>query len=117
MLNDNLYHYKTLITAVYDGDTVTAEVDLGFKIKFTEKFRLFGINTPELRGVEREKGLVSRDAVRQKILGKQVIIKTQKDKKGKYGRYLGTIFLEEEGELININEWIVENDYGVERNY
>jgi micrococcal nuclease len=118
MMNDNLFHYKALITAVYDGDTVTAEVDLGFRIKITERFRLLGINTPELRGDEREKGLVSRDAVRQKILGKQVTIKTKKDKKGKYGRYLGTIFLEEEeGNFININEWIVENDYGVERNY
>ena len=116
-MNDHLYHYQALITKVYDGDTVTAEVDLGFRIKITEKFRLLGIDTPELRGEEREKGLVSRDAVRQKILGKQVTIKTKKDKKGKYGRYLGTIFLEEEGDFININEWIVENDYGVERNY
>ena len=116
-MNDYLYHYKALIVAVYDGDTVTAEVDLGFNIKITEKFRLFGINTPEVRGDERDKGLVSRDALRQKILDKQVTMETKKDKKGKYGRYLGTIFLEEEGELININKWIVENDYGVEHNY
>ena len=35
-----LYEYKANVISVYDGDTITAEVDLGFKINFTEKFRL-----------------------------------------------------------------------------
>ena len=112
-----MYEYKAKIVKVYDGDTVTAEIDLGFNVIIKEKIRLSGINAPEVRGKERPQGLLSRDFLRDMILGQYVTIKTMRDKKGKYGRYRGTIFLEEEGDFININEWIVENDYGVERNY
>ena len=57
-----------------------------------QKIRLLGINTPEVRGSEKSQGIISRDALRQRILGKVVIIKTSKDKKGKYGRWLGEVF-------------------------
>lgn len=116
-MNNSLYYYKAHIIDVYDGDTVTAEIDLGFFVKFKEKFRLLGINTPELRGSEREQGLVSRDAVREKILNKEVQIKTERDRKGKYGRYLATIFIEEDNGFTNVNEWIVNSGYGVFHDY
>ena len=66
-----------------------------------------GINTPEVRGEEREKGLISRDALRSKILNKWVTIKTEKDKKGKYGRWIGTVIFEGE----NINNWLLSEGY------
>jgi len=97
---DNLYTYKALVTGVYDGDSITCLVDVGFKISFEIKVRLANINTPELRGEEREAGLIARDVLREKILDKEIIITTFKDKKGKYGRYIGEIFLEE----VTINE-------------
>ena len=102
-----MYEYRATIIKAYDGDTVTAEIDLGFNIKITEKLRLLRINTPELRGDERELGLISRDRLREKILGREVIIKTKKDKKGKYGRYLAEIIFETEDGLINVNDWLV----------
>ena len=98
-----MYEYNAKIISVYDGDTVTAEIDLGFKIKITEKIRLIRINTPEVRGEEKELGLISRDRLRELILNKNVIIKTQKDKKGKYGRYLGEIIIND----MNVNDWLV----------
>ena len=53
-----LYHYKAFISAAYDGDTVTADIDLGLKTFVKgEKLRLNRINTPEVRGEEREAGL------------------------------------------------------------
>ncbi len=45
-----MYEYKAKIIEVYDGDTFTFEVDLGFSITVKEKIRLAGINTPEVRG-------------------------------------------------------------------
>jgi len=102
-----MYKYFAKITSVYDGDTVTAEVDLGFKVNFTEKFRLLRINAPELRGLEREDGLISRDRLRELILDKEVIIHTFKDKRGKYGRYLAEILIKVDDELINVNDWLV----------
>lgn len=103
-----LYAYSAIITEVYDGDTVTADVDLGFKTwRRGEKLRLVGIDAPEVRGEERLEGLKSRDALRERILGKNVIICTIKDKTGKFGRYLAEIYLDDE----NINKWLVENSY------
>jgi micrococcal nuclease len=98
-----MYKYRAKVVKVYDGDTITVDMDLGFKIRFTETLRLLRINTPELRGEEREQGLISRDRLRELILDKEIIVKTYKDKKGKYGRYLAEIFIED----INVNDWLV----------
>jgi len=102
-----MYNYKARIKGVYDGDTVTAVVDLGFLHYQEMKLRLLGIDTPELRGPEKEQGIVVRDILREMILGKEVEISTRKDKQGKYGRYLATIILDE----VNINKWLVDNGH------
>ena len=44
-----MYEYKCDITRVVDGDTVDAEIDLGFDIIFKSRIRLYGIDTPESR--------------------------------------------------------------------
>ncbi len=108
-----MYEYKAKITAVYDGDTLTAEVDLGFNIKITEKFRLSGLNAPEVKGDERGDGLISRDRLRDKILGREVIIKTFKDSTEKYGRYIAEIYLESE----NVNEWLISEGLAERKKY
>ncbi len=106
-----MYEYKATVTKVYDGDTITVDFDLGFGIVLKKQtIRLFGINTPEVRGSEKADGIISRDALRQRILGKQVIIKTSKDKKGKYGRWLGEVFVADE----NINQWLISEGYAKE---
>mgnify|MGYP002883848911 FL=1 len=106
-----MYEYKATVTKVYDGDTITVDFDLGFGILIRkQKIRLVGINTPEVRGPEKPQGIISRNALRQRILGKVVTIKTFKDKKGKYGRWLGEVFMEEE----NINQWLITEGYAKE---
>ncbi len=105
-----MYHYKANIIDVYDGDTVTAVVDLGFLHYQEMKLRLYGIDTPELRGEEREAGLIVRDILRGLILNKEVEIHTYKDKQGKYGRYLATIVLDG----ININQWLLDEGHAQE---
>jgi micrococcal nuclease len=107
------YCYGATIVKVYDGDTVTAVVDLGFKIKMTIRVRLAGINAPEVRGASREEGLKTRDYLRGLILNKKVMIKTQKDKKGKYGRYIGVLYINDK----NINELLVENQLAEKKEY
>ncbi|AXO80247.1 thermonuclease family protein [Olleya aquimaris] len=103
-----MYTYKAKIIAVYDGDTVTAVVDLGFLHSQEMKLRLYGIDTPELRGEEKEEGKKVRDIVRSMILDKEVKIRSYKDKQGKYGRYLANIILEDGLEL---NQWLVDNGH------
>ena len=122
---DALYTYKAHVIKVYDGDTITVMIDQGLNTFRKESLRLEDLNAPEVRGEEREAGLVSRDALREKIFDKEIIIKTKKDKTGKYGRFIATIFLpysiitetEGEGGLININEWLIDNNYAVYRKY
>ena len=92
-MEQNLYHYKAHITKVYDGDTVTADIHLGFNMVMRkQKLRLLGIDTPEIRGEERDEGLISRDRLSDLILNTDVHIVTHQDKSGKYGRWLVTIY-------------------------
>lgn len=105
-----MYQYKAKIIDVYDGDTVTAMVDLGFYHYQQMIFRLYGINTPELRGEERERGLVVRDIVRAMVLNKEVTINSYKDKQEKYGRYLANIIVDD----IDLNLWLVQNGHAKE---
>jgi micrococcal nuclease len=106
------YTYRAFVTGVYDGDSITADVDLGFHTSIKGvKFRLANIDTPEIRGEEREQGLISKAAVVERILNKWVIIKTEKDKKGKYGRYLATVYIDD----LNLNEWLLQE--GLAKSY
>ena len=99
-----MYEYRAYVRKIYDGDTITVDIDLGFGVVLhNQKIRLLRINAPEIRGEQREKGLVSRDALRNRISNKWIRIKTERDKKGKYGRWLGELWLEEEC----INDWLV----------
>lgn len=82
-------------------------MDLGFLHYQEMKLRLYGIDTPEVRGVEKIEGIKVRDIVREMILGKEVEIITYKDKQGKYGRYLANIILDG----VDINLWLVANGH------
>lgn len=108
-----MYEYRAKVISVYDGDTITILADLGFNVFIKQKLRLSNIDAPEVRGDERSEGLISRDRLRERILGKDVVIKTFKDKKGKYGRYIAEIYLEEE----NINDWLVTEGLAERKEY
>jgi micrococcal nuclease len=119
-IDNFLYHYVADVVSVYDGDTIRVSLDLGFGLTWegsTKKglsLRLYGINTPEVRGDERDHGLMVRDKLRDKILGKKIIVNTIKDKTGKYGRYLAVIY---DLDGTNINEWLVENGWAEKVTY
>lgn len=121
MENENyLYHYKAKVLEIYDGDTIRVELNLGFGLIWRGsdnrgiEIRLFGLNAPEIKGSEKEKGTISRDKLREQILGKEITIKTIKDSKEKYGRYLG-IIIKEDG--TNINDWLISEGFAEKKNY
>lgn len=91
---------------VIDGDTVVLFVDLGFNVHLREKFRLAGINAPELRTAE---GKDSKQALENLILGKDIYVRVYK--KGKYGRWIAELITEDG---LNVNCWLLENGYAVE---
>ena len=98
--------YSALITNVYDGDTVTADIDLGFGVMLTkQKLRLSRVKAPEIRGPERSKGLKSRNALRKKIDKKWVILESDGKSKGKYGRWLVSLYIDG----FCVNDWLIDS--------
>lgn len=108
------YRYKAKVVEVYDGDTITCDIQLGFNVVMQgQKIRLYGINTPEVRGKEKPRGLIVRDYLRRKILNKDVLLQTFKDKKGKYGRFLAIVHFQGQ----DINADLYEQGYAVINTY
>lgn len=91
------YLYKPV--RVIDGDTVEGVIDLGFSVRIKQRFRLAGIDTPELRpryaDFETEElrdehikqAYAALCFVQDRSQGMQVI-QTVRDTTGKFGRYL-----------------------------
>lgn len=82
---------------------------------FRDRFRLFGINAWEVRGKHREKGIAATEFVEDQILRfyHHVRIETHKDKRGKYGRWLATVFVGDE----NLNDLLVSEGHAVKVDY
>ncbi len=105
-----MYEYNAKVLDVYDGDTFTLRIDLGCDVFTIQKVRLYGINTPEVRGKDKVFGKEVREYVRTLILGEVVRVNTFKDKKGKFGRYLARVNFEG----MDLTEHLLEKKYGVE---
>lgn len=85
-----IYTYRAEIVRVIDGDTIVANVDLGFRTWLhDEHLRLYGIDTPELSSDE---GKQVAAALRARIEGKLLYICTHRKKRkdaeatGSFGR-------------------------------
>ena len=104
-----------MVVEVYDGDTCTIVYYQGTTVH-KRKFRLYGIDTPELKvgkhveGREeiKQRGLAARDALRNKILNKVVTIQFHKEEK--FGRCMGVILCGGQ----NVNKWLVKEEYAQE---
>jgi len=86
--------YKCVIQRIVDGDTVDIDIDLGFGIWLRkERVRVAGIDTPEKRTrdkVEKVFGLAATAKAHTLIPeGSDCIVRTRRDKAGKYGRTMG----------------------------
>ena len=57
-----MFEYTAIVVRIVDGDTVDLDVDLGFKTRRKDRFRLEGIDTPEVRTkdkIEKAAGLAA----------------------------------------------------------
>lgn len=90
-----MYEYRATVARVIDGDTYELEIDLGLKVLTRARVRLRGVDTPETFGVPRGSGEWRRGAAAKAFVeawfeahGPELVVRTYKDRKGKYGRYL-----------------------------
>jgi|TARA_R100001463_G_scaffold63172_7_gene116169 micrococcal nuclease len=112
-----MYTYKAKLDRVVDGDTIDVNIDLGFDISVHKRVRLAGINAPESRTKdleEKKKGLASKARLIE-LLDKGDLVVESKEL-GKYGRVIGdlTIYPDDLGLPININETLIEEGHAVE---
>ena len=116
-----MHEYNCTIRRVVDGDTVDVDIDLGFGIWIhNERVRLFGIDTPESRTrdlEEKKAGLFAKDVVLHYLPeGSKQILRTHKDKVGKYGRVLGEFVIYDSlaDRQTTINQFMIDHKIGVE---
>lgn len=113
MENKDPYIYRIKkVYKVVDGDTIDADIDLGFDISLTKRIRLAGVDTPESRTAdanEKKYGLESKDWLKHRLeFAKDIIIKTElPDSTEKYGRIIGHLFINNEEVSLN-NQMITE---------
>jgi len=111
-----MYEYNAKVTHVVDGDTIDLSIDLGFDIWYNSRVRFLGIDTPESRTrdlEEKERGLAAKDRVIELCpVGGDVVLKTSKDGKGKFGRILGEIYVP--GIVQSVNKLLIEEGHAVE---
>ena len=117
MTNKDPYIYRIKsITKVVDGDTIDANIDLGFDISLTKRIRLAGIDTPESRTTnlkEKALGLESKEWLKKTLEGaKDILIKTEKpDSTEKYGRIIGHLFIN--GQETSLNNQMIDEGYAL----
>ena len=135
----SLWLYQCRVLRVVDGDTVDLEVDLwpqrvvgeqidlGFNVHCTvwdstmhyrDRFRLSGIDAWEVRGPERERGLVASEALRRWTREHDVWVRTARDtERGKYGRWLAELIDGRHPDGETANEFLVAGGHAQTKTY
>ena len=116
-----MYEYKIKLDRVVDGDTIDANIDLGFDIWVKKRVRFLGVNTPETRTKdlkEKAKGLAAKERVKQLLEGSNKIQLNSKGV-GKYGKVLGELHIDvvdgkEKITLESVNKLLIKEGHAVE---
>jgi micrococcal nuclease len=109
-----MYEYVAIVRKITDGDSIWADVDLGFhQWAHDQELRLIGIQAPDKHPAKEAATAWMRDAL---PLGSKVTITTIKDKREKYGRMLALVFLTSkiDGSQLCLNGAIVDAGHAVE---
>lgn len=101
-----MYEYRAIVLKVIDGDTIDVDIDLGFGVWLkNQRIRFYGIDTPESRTSDLEEkqfGLLAKEFVEKHCqVGSNIVIKSHLDDRGKYGRILGEIIINDKSVILN----------------
>jgi micrococcal nuclease len=110
-----VYTYQAVVARIVDGDTIVADIDLGF---FTwrrgEFLRLSRIDAPEPHTETREAGDASTAFLRSIIpVGTPIVVQTFRDRRDGFRRYIAEIWL---GDM-NVNDLMVTEGHAIYRTY
>ena len=114
------YIRRAKIVRLIDGDTAVLDFDMGMSITVRATVRLFGINTPEVRGPEKVAGHAATQHLADLLVEFRhegewdIVVQTHKDKRGKFGRYLATLMgVTQDGQPVDLNERMVTDGHAV----
>ena len=113
-----MYEYRVKLVRVIDGDTIDAEIDLGFNVIMRQRIKLYGISTPDIRTKdleEKDRGVAAKQRLTE-LLPKEFIVETILNKRGKVGRIMGILYVEEYDVRTNINNVLVDEGHAVTYN-
>ena len=119
----DLWKYRAHLDRLVDGDTLDVVIDLGFRVTTHQRLRLAEVNTPEVRGAEREAGLAATTYVQnwldecdagKDMPGWPLLVETGKT--GKYGRWIAYIYSSSPGRK-SLNEAITDAGFNKTMNY
>mgnify|MGYP003133682815 FL=1 len=117
-----MYNYNAKCIRVVDGDTIDAEIDLGFDIKVTKRIRLGGINAPESRTrnkVEKKLGLAAKERLKEMMEGAANCFELESKELGKFGRVIGKLHIDKIAgkdviTKVCVNDCLVKEGHAVE---
>lgn len=103
--------YRVQVTRVIDGDTLEVYGDNGRYNYFTERVRLLGVDTPEIKGTTYAAGVAAREFViewvrraREEQPGQEWPFILQTFKSDSFGRWLGYISRMYGGNGVSLND-------------
>ena len=108
----HVWRYICQLDRVVDGDTLDAEIDLGFGVYVKKRIRLADMDAWESRTrdlQEKEKGLAAKQRLIDLIEESNNKFWLISHEQGKYGRVIGVVILED-GRIVN--EILVEEGHG-----
>ena len=111
-----MYTYNIKLDRVIDGDTIDANIDLGFDVNVKKRIRFVGINAPESRtrdADEKVKGLAAKERVKG-LLRDAENITVKSHGIGKFGRCLGEVIITQAGKETNLNELLISEGHAIE---
>ena len=117
-----MYNYNAKCVYIVDGDTIDADIDLGFGVKIKKRIRLAGINAPESRTrnlVEKKLGVAAKERLKEMLDGAANCFELESTELGKYGRVLGRLHIDKIAgkdviTKVCINDSLVKEGYAVD---
>lgn len=116
-----LWEYRCQVERIIDGDTLELFVDKGFSDYSLITVRLSNLDTAEIYGRKKESEEYRQGQIHKEFVESWVdqhddeewsfIVKTEKDRTGKYGRYLAELHAGSS----NLNKELIERFPEVER--
>jgi len=114
-----MYTYGVKLVRVIDGDTIDAEIDLGFNVIMRQRIRLYGISAPDAHTKDltiKERGLEAKQRLTE-LLPREFIVETIVNKRGKVGRIMGILYIKDDDDAyINVNDIMVDEGHAVRYN-